>query len=204
MKEKLLKILKKHKGTMILQIILLLINMYLLTYPAKIIGKIVDLLYNIEQNKSEILLNTYWLLGISFVLLIVRMWWKYYDSYNQRYVEKELKDSLFERTMKIKLSKLQNIKNGELMSYFVKDVNEIRRLVYSSLSHGTRIIGIFFITAFVMARDVDPKLTLLTLCPIIITSFVIVKLKKYVEENFKKAQKSFTELSEYVQESIFM
>ncbi len=201
MKEKLLKILKKHKGTMILQIILLLINMYLLTYPAKIIGKIVDLLYNIEQNKSEILLNTYWLLGISFVLLIVRMWWKYYDSYNQRYVEKELKDSLFERTMKIKLSKLQNIKNGELMSYFVKDVNEIRRLVYSSLSHGTRIIGIFFITAFVMARDVDPKLTLLTLCPIIITSFVIVKLKKYVEENFKKAQKSFTELSEYVQES---
>lgn len=201
MKEKLLRILKKHKKTMILQIILLLINIYLLTYPAKIIGNIVDLLYNIEQNKNQILLNTYYLIGISFVLLIIRIWWKYYDSYNQRYVEKELKDSLFERSMKIKLSKLQNIKNGELMSYFVKDVNEVRRLVYSSLSHGTRIIGTFFIAAFVMARDVDIKLTLLTLCPIIITSFVIVKLKKYVEENFKKAQKSFTELSEYVQES---
>ena len=39
------------------------------------------------------------------------MCWKYYDSYNQRHVEKDLKDTLFKRVMKIKLSKLQNIKN---------------------------------------------------------------------------------------------
>ncbi len=202
MKEKFFKIIKKHKWTMILQIVILLINMYLLTYPAKIVGNIVDLLYNIEQNKSEILMNTYYLLGISLILLLVRMCWKYYDSYNQRYVEKELKDTLFERVMKIKLSKLQNIKNGELMSYFVKDVNEIRKAVYSLLSHGTRIIGIFIIVVIAMAKDVDLKLTILTILPIIITSFIIVKLKKYVERSFKKAQEYFTQLSEYVQESI--
>lgn len=201
MKEKLFKIIKKHKWTMILQIVILLINMYLLTYPAKIVGNIVDLLYNIEQNKNQILLNTYYLLTISIILLAVRMWWKFYDSYNQRYVEKELKDALFERIMKIKLSKLQNIKNGELMSYFVKDVNEIRKAVYSLLSHGTRIVGIFIIVLIAMAKDVDLKLTMLTIIPIIITSFIIVKLKKYVEKSFKKSQEYFTQLSEYVQES---
>ena len=40
-----------------------------------------------------------------------------------------------------------------------------------------------------------------TLCPIIIASFLVVKIKKYVEINFKKAQDKFTELSEYIQES---
>lgn len=201
MKEKLIKIINKRKWTILLQIILLLINVYLLTYPAKIVGNIIDLLYDIEKNKGQILLNTYYLIGFCLLLLIVRMWWKYYDSYNQRYVEKDLKDALFERVMKIKLSKLQNIKNGELMAYFVKDVNEIRRAVYTCISHGTRIVGTVVITAIVMARNVDIRLTLVTLCPIIITAFVIVKLKNYVEICFRKSQKYFTELSEYVQES---
>ena len=201
MKEKLFKIIKKHKWTMILQIILLLVNVYLLTIPVKIVGNIIDLLYDINTNKDAILVYTYKLLGISFVLLIVRLWWKYYDSYNQRYVEKELKDKLFERAMKIKLGKLQNIKNGELMSYFVKDVNEIRRAVYSVLSHGTRIVGMFIIAVFAMAKGVDLKLTIVTMCPIVITIYIVIKLKVYVEKCFKKAQENFTELSEYVQES---
>lgn len=201
MKEKLIKIIKRRKWTILLQIILLLINVYLLTYPAKIVGNIIDLLYDIEKNKGQILLNTYYLIGFCLLLLIIRMWWKYYDSYNQRYVEKDLKDALFERVMKIKLSKLQNIKNGELMAYFVKDVNEIRRAVYTCISHGTRIIGTVVITAIVMAKNVDIRLTLVTLCPIIITAFIIVKLKNYVELCFRKSQKYFTELSEYVQES---
>ena len=41
----------------------------------------------------------------------------------------------------------------------------------------------------------------MALSPIIITAFVVIKLRKYVEQNFKKAQKHFTSLSEYVQES---
>ena len=201
MKDKLIKIIKRRKWTILLQVVLLLINVYLLTYPAKIVGNIIDLLYDIEKNNGQILLNTYYLIGFCLLLLIVRMCWKYYDSYNQRHVEKDLKDTLFKRVMKIKLSKLQNIKNGELMAYFVKDVNEIRRAVYTCISHGTRIVGTLVITAIVMAKNVDMRLTLVTLCPIIITAFIIVKLKNYVEICFRKSQQYFTELSEYVQES---
>ncbi len=37
--------------------------------------------------------------------------------------------------------------------------------------------------------------------PIIIASYLIVKIKKYVEASFKVSQEYYTELSEYVQES---
>ena len=58
MKDKLIKIIKRRKWTILLQVVLLLINVYLLTYPAKIVGNIIDLLYDIEKNNGQILLNT--------------------------------------------------------------------------------------------------------------------------------------------------
>ncbi len=44
-------------------------------------------------------------------------------------------------------------------------------------------------------------LTLATMCPIVITTIVVIKIKKYVERSFRKSQKYYTELAEYVQES---
>lgn len=201
MKRVIINTLKKYRWQITVQVTLIAINMYLLTFPAKIIGTIIDLLYNIEANKQAILNNTYYLLGVCVVLLVVRMIWKYFETYVNRAFEKDIKNKLFERFLKIKLGCLQKIKNGEIMSYFVKDTNEIRRAVWRSFSHGSRIIICFIVTTYTMAKGVNLQLTMATMCPIIITAFLIVKLKKQVEKSFRKAQDKFTALSEYVQES---
>ena len=201
MKKVIIDSLKSYKWKILIQVTLITLNIYLLTIPAEIIGKIVDLLYDIPNNKQVILNYTYYLLGICLFLLIVRVLWKYYETYIARAVEKDLKDRLFERFQKIKTARLQKIKNGEIMSYFVKDTNEIRSAVYRVLSHGTRIIVTFVVVSITMIRGVNLKLTVATLFPIIITAYIIVKLKNYVEKSFKKSQDQFTLLSEYVQES---
>lgn len=201
MKKVIIDSLKSYKWKILIQVTLITLNIYLLTIPAEIIGKIVDLLYDIPNNKKVILNYTYYLLGICLFLLIVRVSWKYYETYIPRAFEKDLKDKLFERFQKIKTAKLQKIKNGEIMSYFVKDTNEIRSALHRVLSHGTRIIVTFVIVSITMIRGVNLKLTVATLFPIIITAYIIVKLKNYVEKSFKKSQEQFTLLSEYVQES---
>lgn len=201
MKKVIIDALKGYKWKILLQVILLSINTYLLTCPPLIIGKIIDNLYDIEANKQIILNDTYYLLGICAVYLLVRLAWKYLETYISRGFEKDIKEKLFERFLKLKVKEIQNIKNGEIMSYFVKDTNEIRSTVYRILSHGSRTIFIFIIATFQMAKGVNLNLTLATLCPIILAFFLVVKIKKYVEINFKKAQDSFTELSEYIQES---
>ena len=191
---------KKERFTIFAIIILVGINVYFLTFPSKILGKIIDLLYDIEVHKITIIKYIAFLILFSVLSLIIRVAWKSLVGKTTRLLEKILKDKLFENFLKLKLSSIQNIKNGEIMSYFVKDVGEIRTLFYRLLSHGTRIFFILVIATYTM-KTVNTKLTIATLCPMVITAIIIIILKKYVEKSFAKSQKYFTNLSEYVQES---
>ena len=69
------------------------------------------MLYDIEANKQNIINNTYYLLGICIVLLIVRIPWKYFETSISRKFEKDIKIKLFQRFLKLKLKDIQNIKN---------------------------------------------------------------------------------------------
>lgn len=201
MKKIIIESLKKYKWLIPIHIILIGINIYLLMIPAKIIGNVVDLLYDIEANKQAILNNTYYLLGSCIALLVVRIGWKYLETHISRGVERDIKIKLFQRFLKLKLQNIQSIKNGEIMSYFVKDTNEIRSAVYRIISHGIRIIFTFIIAIYQMSKGVNIQLTVAVMIPIIIATIVVIKIKKYVEISFKNAQNKFTEMSEYIQES---
>ena len=200
MKNLLISIYKKLTLKMIIIITLVAVNVYLLTYPSKVLGKIIDLLSNIDQNRDLIINHIIALLGASILMLVVRIIWKYLLAITTRQVEKDLRDNLFEHFLKIKLSSIQDIKNGELMSYFVKDIGEIRGLTYRVLSHASRVVFILIIATITMIK-VNLSLTIAAICPIIITTYIIIILKKNVEKSFKKSQKYFTRLSENVQES---
>lgn len=200
MKKVLQAIFKKLSLKILFIIILVGINIFLLTFPSKILGKIIDLMYDIEANKQIILNNIIYLLAASIGILTVRVIWKFLIAISTRTLEKDLKDQLFKQFLNISLTSIQDIKNGEIMSYFVKDIGEIRGILYRLLSHGSRIIFTFLIATYTM-KQVNLKLTIAVICPIILTLIVVIILKRYVERSFKKAQKYFTSLSEYVQES---
>ncbi len=177
------------------------INMYILTLPAKIIGNVIDLMSNIEQNKQEIIFSLFYLIGTVILYLFTRLPWRALATYTSRSFERELKNQIFSQFIRLKMVDLQNIKNGEFMSYFTKDVSEIRNFFFRVMSYAIRVLVMSVIILGTMVTNTNLKLTVITLCPIILTGFVVVKLKAYVQKSFKKSQQYFTELSEYVQES---
>ncbi len=201
MKKVLLDAIKKYKIQIILHAIFIGIHIYILTIPPKLIGNMIDLLYNLEENKQAILNITYQLLGICILFFVVRFSWKSLENYVVRGTEKDINIKLFQRFLKLKLQNIQNIKNGEIMSYFVKDVNEIRAAIYRIMTYGSRIIFTFIIAIYQMASGVNINLTIAVMLPIIVATYLVIKIKKYVETSFKKSQDKFTELSEYIQES---
>lgn len=200
MKNVLQTIFKKIAFKIFLIVILVGTNIYLLTFPSKILGRIIDLMYSIEENRRIIIQNIVILLFASLGILLARTIWKFLIGVTTRTLEKDMKDRLFKHFLSQRLETIQDIKNGEIMSYFIKDIGEIRGLLYRLLSHGTRTFFTFIIATYTM-KQVNSKLTIAVICPIVITLVIVIILKRYVERSFKKAQKYFTSVSEYVQES---
>ena len=201
MKKELIKSLKKYKWQILIEIILIIISVIFIAYPSKIIGRMIDLLYNAESNKSEIIKSIVQLLSISIGILITRVLWKNLDFRINVYIDKDLKDRLFTKLLKTKVKALNEIKNGEIMSYFVSDLRKVTMTTAKFISKGTRIIANFTIAIIMMSNSCNIKLTLISLIPVFITIVVIIFIRKRWMDLMKEAQKSFADLSEYVQES---
>ena len=201
MKKELIKSLKKYKWQILIEIILIIISVIFIAYPSKIVGRMIDLLYNAESNKSEIIKSIVQLLSISIGILITRVLWKNLDFRINVYIDKDLKDRLFTKLLKTKVKALNEIKNGEIMSYFVSDLRKVTMTTAKFISKGTRIIANFTIAIIMMSNSCNIKLTLISLIPVLITIVVIIFIRKRWMDVMKEAQKSFADLSEYVQES---
>ena len=201
MKKELIKSLKKYKWQILIEIILIIISVIFIAYPSKIVGKMIDLLYSAESNKSEIIKSIVQLLSISIGFLITRVLWKNLDFRINIYIDKDLKDRLFTKLLKTKVKALNEIKNGEIMSYFVSDLRKVTMITAKFISTGTRIIANFTIAIIMMSNSCNIKLTLISLIPVLITIVVIIFIRKRWMDVMKEAQKSFADLSEYVQES---
>lgn len=201
MKKELIKSLKKYKWQILIEIILIIISVIFIAYPSKIVGRMIDLLYNAESNKSEIIKSIVQLLSISIGILITRALWKNLDFRTNIYIDKDLKDRLFTKLLKTKVKSLDKIKNGEIMSYFVSDLRKVTMTTAKFISTGTRIIANFTIAIIMMSNSCNIKLTLISLIPVFITIVVIIFIRKRWMDVMKEAQKSFADLSEYVQES---
>lgn len=201
MKKELIKSLKKYKWQILIEIILIIISVIFIAYPSKIVGRMIDLLYNAESNKSEIIKSIVQLLSVSIGVLITRVLWKNLDFRLNVYIDKDLRDRLFTKLLKTKVKALNKIKNGEIMSYFFCDLRKVTMTTAKFISTGTRIIANFTIAIIMMSNSANIKLTLVSLIPIFMTIVVIILIRNRMDKSFKLAQKSFTELSEYVQES---
>lgn len=201
MKKELIKSLKKYKWQILIEIILIIISVIFIAYPSKIIGKMIDLLYNAESNKSELIKSIVQLLSVSIGVLITRVLWKNLDFRLNVYIDKDLRDRLFTKLLKTKVKALNKIKNGETMSYFFSDLRKVTMTTAKFISTGTRIIANFTIAIIMMSNSCNIKLTLISLIPVFITIVVIIFIRKRWMDLMKEAQKSFADLSEYVQES---
>ncbi|HOZ54802.1 MAG TPA: ABC transporter ATP-binding protein [Clostridia bacterium] len=201
MKQLLKNILKKNIMNIIVKIVFIIIHIYLVTFPSKLLGDIVDLLYNIDSNKSEIIKLVIIMLGTSIVILGCRVIWKNLEFMLQLKINKELIDKLFIKLLTTKLEHINTIKNGEIMAYFVSDIKRVARIITKIISAGTRILVFFIIVGLRIFNGSNIFFTLAVICPIIITIVIILFIKNKVSISVKNAQKSFTELSEFVQES---
>ncbi len=201
MKKELKELLKKSKFKLLMEFLTLILFVYLFTIPAKYLGIIIDMLADIEQNQAQIINNVLLMLLATFGGVVARLIFKYLDFNMQIGWRKTLYDHLFKKILKIRLEDINATKNGEIMSYFVRDINKTCRTLFKFFSAGVRVLASAVIVGTLMAQSSNLRLALCAMIPMIITVISLVIIRKKIRKNFFIAQKSFTDLSEFVQEN---
>ena len=201
MKDIVKKLLKKYKWLVVIEVLFIIINVYLIAIPSRIVGNLINYLYDIDGNKDLIIQSIIKLLVGCIGFMITRVIWKSIEVKLEFATTKDLKDEMFSKMLKSKIESLEEIKNGKIMSFFVSDTQRVSRISSRMISAVSRIILNFIIVGYLMFKSSNVMLTIVALIPILITVILIILLRNKVSDSYKNAQKSFTELSEYVQES---
>jgi len=201
LKKELFELLKKHKVKLIVEGIAIILFVYFMTCPAKYLGKIIDLLYNMEENKKLILQNVAIMIGSALGIAISKFVFKNIDFRISMDTRKTLTDHLFKKFMKMRLEDIKLIRNGEIMSYFVRDTKKVASFLLRFYSISIRITGYVVMVIILIAQLSNIKLALCAIIPVFITMITLIFIRKNIKSSFTVAQKSFTEFSEFVQEN---
>lgn len=201
MKDIIKRLFKKYKWLVIIEVLFIIINVYLVAIPSRIVGNLINYLYDIDVNKELIIQSVIKLLVVCTGFMLTRVIWKSIEVKLEFATTKDLKDEMFSKMLKSKIDSLEEIKNGKIMSFFVSDIQKVSKISSRMISSLSRIALNFIIVGYLMFKSSNIKLTVIALIPIFITVIIIILLKNKISESYINAQKSFTELSEYVQES---
>lgn len=201
MKEQVINILKKNKFKLIFEFFVLILFTYFKACPAKYLGNIIDLLYDIQQNEHAIMQNVIFMVLTTIGIVIARKIYKYIDFNLEMYMQKILRENLFEKLMKLKLEDIKTIKNGEIMSHFVVDVKKVPRYLLRFYSAILRAVANIIIVFTLMAESSNIKLAICAIVPIFVSIIILVIIRKKIRKDYKAARQSYTKLSEFVQEN---
>lgn len=201
MKQELKELLKKYGFILVIEAIFLVVNIFLFTFPARCLGIIIDLLYDIDANKGLIIQNICIILAARIGLIIARLIWKKIEFYIEVDSQKVLIDHLYKKFMKVKLEDINSTKNGEIMSYFVRDVKKTCRHLTRFYSTIVRVTCNFSFAFYFMTKSSNIMLSFCAFIPVVVTLVALVFIRRKLKESFSNAQKAFTEFSEFVQES---
>lgn len=118
-----------------------------------------------------------------------------------RWVEYDLRNDLFEHLEALDASYYTRTRTGDIMARLTNDLSAVRMTAGPAIMYFTNTIfgGIF---ALYFMAQIDVRLTLLALCPMILLPIISVRLAKLIHVRFESVQEHFSSLTTHAQENL--
>ena len=168
----------------------------------KMLGHIVDLLTFRTSTLAHISWLTLGMLGLAALVFCLKFCWRYLLLGRARDLECFLRDRLFSHLQSLPVKFFHSHKTGDLMAYAINDLNAIRRAFAFGL--------VFFIDGFimnsfslvVMGRSINFRLTAISVIPLAVALFVILRLRTPLRRRFARVQEAYAKISERTHENL--
>ncbi len=202
------KFFLEYKNRILIGILITIIARIFALIAPNLVGDSITLIENYFLDKSiendilkeQLLLNIFLIIGSAFLAGILTFLMRQTLINVSRFIEFDLKNEIYSKYQELDQKFYKNNRTGDLMNRISEDVSKVRMYVGPALMYTINTISLFVIIISYMI-SVAPTLTLYTIIPLPILSFLIFKLSKKINIKSKKVQESLSRITTYTQES---
>lgn len=196
----------KYKFHFLLGILITIVAQIFSLFTPKLVSKSFKAIEDFHKNdlssamiKTELIHNILWIIGTTLIAGILTFLMRQTLIVMSRHVEFDLKNEVFRHYEVLDQNFYKRNRTGDLMSRISEDVAKVRMYVGPAVMYTINTF-IRFTVVIIYMYNVSPLLTLYTLLPLPILSFIIFKLSKEINKRSTIFQEYLSKISSFTQE----
>lgn len=192
----------KHRVLLFWGFLFIIASNFFNIYKVQFVGKSVDAISqsgNLGFNR-QVLFYVGIIVGSSLLTGFFTFMMRQTIIVASRRIEYELKNKIYRHYQEFSLTDFKRTTVGDLMNRLSEDVVAVRMYLGPGVMYVVNLLILLIITSVYMIRT-DVQMTLWTLIPLPILSFVIYKVSSIINKKSKLMQKSQSAISTFVQDS---
>ncbi|MCU5396085.1 ABC transporter transmembrane domain-containing protein [Bacillus toyonensis] len=193
---------KQEKRAYIIGIIMLFGVALLELVAPKVLGIVVDEINNGTITSEKLLKWVILLVVVGITMYILRYLWRIMIFGSSLKLARQLRKNLYEHFTKMSPTFYQSRRTGDLMAHATNDIQAIQQTAGSGVLTLVDSLAVGGCVLVAMGFTISWKLTLLSLIPMPIVAISTNYYGTLLHRRFHKAQQSFSEINDKVQESM--
>jgi ATP-binding cassette, subfamily B, multidrug efflux pump len=191
---------KNHAAAIIAGMLLLVAVDLCQLFIPRIVQHTVDALGDEHFSQRLIAINSLKIVGLAIAMVVLRFFWRMCIIGPSRRVETQMRQDMFSHLMTLSFSYFNRTKTGDLMALSINDLNAIR------MASGMGLIGMADAAfmgsmSIVFMLSINVWLTVLTIIPMPVIVFIMLRFGGMLQSRFKDVQESFGAISSRAQEA---
>lgn len=190
---------KKHYLIGILSLILV---SFFNLIPPRIMGVVIDRIDKKRLSMGQLALDILLLVVAALAMYVLRFIWRRYIFGTANKLARILRYRLFKQFTLMSPSFYQRYRTGDLMAHATNDINAVTMYAGGGVMSAVDASVTAFVTLVSMFFMIDWRLTLLAILPLPFMVVVTSEIGRKNHQAFKEAQEAFSDLNNFVQESV--
>ena len=202
------KYLLKYKFKIITGIFITIIARIFALVAPNLIGNSITIIenylfsniYELEIVKEKLIINILMIIASAILAGVFTFIMRQMLINVSRFIEFDLKNEIYNKYQTLSFDFYKNNRTGDLMNIISEDVSKVRMYIGPAIMYTINTIALFTIVITYMI-NVAPKLTMYTLIPLPVLSYIIYKISIVINFKSKIVQEYLSKLTTYTQES---
>ena len=180
----------------------LILVSFLNLIPPRIMGIVIDLIDKRQLRSWQLFMDIALLVIVALAMYGLRFIWRRYIFGTSNKLARILRYRLFNQFTLMSPSFYQRYRTGDLMAHATNDINAVTMFAGGGVMSAVDASVTALVTLISMFFMIDWRLTLLAIVPLPFMVLVTSAIGRKNHQAFKEAQEGFSELNNFVQESV--